>query len=316
MNITVLGCGRWGSFLAWYLNSIGNNVLLWGRDSSEKFRCLKERRYNEYVKLPIEINLCNSLQIAVEFADVIFIAINEQNLRDLMKSIVLFENYTSKSYVICMKGLENTTCKRLSEVVYEYIGNNDQIAAIVGPAQPADLVNGSPTCMIIDSHNKILASKLAKSFSRRLVHFCVGDDLIGNEIGAALNKIIGIAGGVLDELGHSSLKGILMVIGTQEIATVINAMGGNPSSAYGLCCLGDYQASVFSDYSNSVAYGKTIVQKATFDKHAPGAFTAQTIVDLMQRYRILIPLLSQVANIILGLEEPIQMISTLINYNG
>ena len=30
MNISVLGCGRWGTFLAWYVNKVGHNVKLWG----------------------------------------------------------------------------------------------------------------------------------------------------------------------------------------------------------------------------------------------------------------------------------------------
>ena len=31
MNITVLGCGRWGAFHAWYAHHIGHRVTLWGR---------------------------------------------------------------------------------------------------------------------------------------------------------------------------------------------------------------------------------------------------------------------------------------------
>lgn len=31
MNITVIGCGRWGSFIAWYLDRINNNVTLYGK---------------------------------------------------------------------------------------------------------------------------------------------------------------------------------------------------------------------------------------------------------------------------------------------
>ena len=27
MNISVLGCGRWGSCIAWYLDKIGHNVF-------------------------------------------------------------------------------------------------------------------------------------------------------------------------------------------------------------------------------------------------------------------------------------------------
>jgi glycerol-3-phosphate dehydrogenase len=29
-NITVIGCGRWGSFIAYYLDKIGKNVTLYG----------------------------------------------------------------------------------------------------------------------------------------------------------------------------------------------------------------------------------------------------------------------------------------------
>ena len=29
MNVSVLGCGRWGSFIAWYLNKLGFSVTLW-----------------------------------------------------------------------------------------------------------------------------------------------------------------------------------------------------------------------------------------------------------------------------------------------
>lgn len=34
MKVSVLGCGRWGSFIAWYLNKIGKEVVLWGREGS------------------------------------------------------------------------------------------------------------------------------------------------------------------------------------------------------------------------------------------------------------------------------------------
>lgn len=34
MKITVIGCGRWGSFIAWYLDSINHEVTLYGRENS------------------------------------------------------------------------------------------------------------------------------------------------------------------------------------------------------------------------------------------------------------------------------------------
>lgn len=38
MNVSVLGCGRWGTFLAWYANKIGHNVMLWGREIKKLFK--------------------------------------------------------------------------------------------------------------------------------------------------------------------------------------------------------------------------------------------------------------------------------------
>ena len=34
MRITVIGCGRWGSLIAWYLDRTGHAVTLYGRPGS------------------------------------------------------------------------------------------------------------------------------------------------------------------------------------------------------------------------------------------------------------------------------------------
>ena len=48
MNISVLGCGRWGSFISWYLANHNHNVIEWGREDSPSFKVLKEKGKNEY----------------------------------------------------------------------------------------------------------------------------------------------------------------------------------------------------------------------------------------------------------------------------
>ena len=45
MNISVLGCGRWGAFLAWYLGRMEqHNVLLYGRERSWRMAQLRETK--------------------------------------------------------------------------------------------------------------------------------------------------------------------------------------------------------------------------------------------------------------------------------
>ena len=51
-TISVIGCGRWGSFLAYYLaNYCVNNVLLYGRETSKDFQELNTTRKNTYLTL-------------------------------------------------------------------------------------------------------------------------------------------------------------------------------------------------------------------------------------------------------------------------
>ena len=40
MRITVIGCGRWGSLIAWYLDRTGHAVTLYGRPGSRAYAAL------------------------------------------------------------------------------------------------------------------------------------------------------------------------------------------------------------------------------------------------------------------------------------
>ena len=78
MNISVLGCGRWGSFHAWYANSIGHKVTLWGRTGSTNLERLVQTGRNDYLTLSSDILLTDNLQQAVQTADICIVSINAQ----------------------------------------------------------------------------------------------------------------------------------------------------------------------------------------------------------------------------------------------
>ena len=61
MKITVIGCGRWGSFIAWYLNKIKHEVTLYRKESSFHYQQFVNERKNKYLTLPKEIKLLSSL---------------------------------------------------------------------------------------------------------------------------------------------------------------------------------------------------------------------------------------------------------------
>jgi glycerol-3-phosphate dehydrogenase (NAD(P)+) len=57
MKISVLGCGRWGAFQAWYAARCGHDVLMWGRPGEPDIEELISTRRNSYLELPSGLNL-------------------------------------------------------------------------------------------------------------------------------------------------------------------------------------------------------------------------------------------------------------------
>lgn len=310
MNISVLGCGRWGTFLAWYACRIGHNVTLWGRESSQALAELKKTRRNEYVRLQDNIILSSCLEAAVSFGEYIIISIGSQGLRSLSEQIGRL-SLDSKTFILCMKGIEKDTGKRLSQVLREGIGTSPNIAIWVGPGHVQDFVKGIPNCMVVGSENIDVTRDITEKMGSELIRFYYGQDLIGNEIGAAAKNVIGIAAGMLDGLGYGSLKGALMARGSREISKLVRAMGGNELTIYGLSHLGDYEATLFSPHSHNRKFGEEFIKGNKFQKLAEGVSTLEALMLLSRRYDVDLPICSAVYSVIKEGRDPKEILPDL-----
>lgn len=298
MKISVLGPGRWGSFIAWYLNKIENEVTLWGRESSEQIKNLIETHKNEYVTFPDSINFSTDLAKTITNAEFIIISISAQGLRSLTEQIKNIEGFNSKKYILCMKGIEKNTGARLSTILIDNGIPKDNIAVWVGPGHIQSFVSGVPSVMVVDSYNPEYSKYLALNFKSDLIRFYQGKDMIGSEIGAASKNVMGLAAGLLDGMGYSTLKGGLMARGSREISRLIAACGGNPMSAYGLCHLGDYEATLFSAFSHNRKWGESFAKDEPFDKLAEGVDTSSALLTLAKQKGVELPITQTVYDVI------------------
>ena len=296
MKIFVIGAGRWGSFIAWYLNHIGHDTVLYGREGQPGWDEFRKTRTNGMVTLPPSLNMSTDLSGAKD-ADIIVISIPTQAVRGLMKELEPLE-LKNRRFVLCMKGIEIGTGKRLSQIVEENTDPTNRIAVWIGPGHPQEFVRWVPNCMVIDSKSEELKHELVEAFGSDLIRFYYGADLIGNEVGAAAKNVIGIAAGMLDGLGQSSLKGALMCRGTREVARLIKALGGNELSAYGLCHLGDYEATVFSEHSHNRAFGEAFVTGKPYTKLAEGYYTVKALMELSEKYKVDLPICTAVYQVL------------------
>ncbi len=293
MKVSVLGCGRWGSFIAWYLCNHGHDVYSWGPEEDYSYKVLKETGKNEYVDLDPRIHLTCDLEEAISHAETIIISISSQGLRGFMQRIIQHD-VSEKNFVLCMKGIEVSTGCRLSEVLTQSGIDANRIAAWVGPGHIQAFTQGIPNCMVIDSANPELKVRLANEFKSDLIRFYYGEDLIGTELGAAAKNVMGIVAGMLDGCGYQALKGSLMTRGAREVARLIKAMGGNELSAYGLAHLGDYEATLFSEFSHNRTYGEMLMKGEKFAKLAEGVATSAAMKTLGEKYGVDLPLTNAV----------------------
>ena len=91
----------------------------------------------------------------------------------------------------------------------------------------------------------------------------------------------------------------------REISRLIEAMGGNPLSAYGLCHLGDYEATLFSKWSHNRMYGEKYAQGAKFEKLAEGVMTTKALKKLSIKYNVEMPIVSALYDVLFE-EKPMQ----------
>lgn len=310
-KISVIGCGRWGGFLAYYVARYKQaQTIIFGLETDPAYQSLVKTGNNGYLTMP------ENVSYTTQMADIMdnqffIISIGCQGLRGLCRQLNQYD-LRGKRFLLAMKGLEESTGKRLTQVFNEEITQPDvTVSVLLGPGHVQDYLAEIPSCVVIDSQDEMSKHEIADFMNSSLIRTYYGSDLIGNEIGGALKNVIGLAAGILDGLKWPGLKGALMARAPVEVGRIIAHFGGNPMSAYGLAHLGDYEATLFSQHSHNRAYGESIVNGPRFEKLAEGVPTLKAVYNL--RSQIDLPICSHLFNVIYNNHSPKDEIEQLFD---
>ena len=299
-KISVLGCGRWASFHAWYqIEKLHNEVTMWGRAEDPFFAELMKSKKNTYIEMPKGLLYSTDLKATLDYADTIIVSISAQAMQEFSQRIGECQPQ-NKTFVLCMKGIDQNTGERLSQILRKNIADSNHICVWVGPGHIEELTAGQPNVMIISGDNQQAVKRLINMFESPLISILSSDDLIGVEVGAAAKNVMGIAAGFLDGLGKSSLKGGLMARGCYEVSLLIEKMGGNKMTAFGMSHLGDFEATLFSKNSHNRRYGEEFIQDCLSDNigTAEGVGTAKALYHLSQEYGVYMPITTTIYSIL------------------
>ena len=150
-SISVLGAGSYGTALAISLARNGNNVLLWGHNSTKIEKMSQERCNNEFlpgVFSPDSLDLTSDIEFAVKQSDILLIVVPSLVFSSVLKQI---KDYLKPDQIIAWatKGCDPEKGRILSQVVEDVIGSDVLMVVLSGPTFAKELALGLPTAISI-----------------------------------------------------------------------------------------------------------------------------------------------------------------------
>ncbi|MCB9772376.1 MAG: NAD(P)-dependent glycerol-3-phosphate dehydrogenase [Candidatus Omnitrophica bacterium] len=329
--ISIIGDGGWGTTLAVYLARKNYPVKLWGA-FPEYTQHMQESRFNRKflpgVEIPSSVEITSDLATSINDSDIIVLAVPSQFLRSVLKKIKKLSGTEKRSgislknkiIVSVVKGIETTTLMRVSEIVQDILGNVT-FAAFSGPTIAGEVVKKIPTTAVIASKNIKVAKTLQEIFNSDTFRIYTNADVIGVEIGGSLKNVIAIACGVCDGLNYgTNTKAAIVTRGLAEISTLGTALGAKPKTFSGLTGLGDLITTCFSPQSRNRTVGEqlgkgvpiTQILEST-NTVAEGVETAKAAYRLSVKYKIPMPLITEIYNILFKNKSPAGAVTDLMH---
>ncbi|MFC1808095.1 NAD(P)H-dependent glycerol-3-phosphate dehydrogenase [Candidatus Omnitrophota bacterium] len=320
-KISILGDGGWGTTLALLLNSKGFSVTLWSAFKEYTAILNKGRENTRYLpgfNIPEPIVISDDIHEAISDAQLVVVAIPSQHLRNILVESKI-GNLTSKKVLSVIKGVEQNTFKRPSEILKEELAISD-VAVLSGPTIALELANGLPTSAVIAADGPELAMLMQEVFMSETLRIYASADVIGVELGGALKNIMAIAAGISDGLGlGTNAKASLFTRGLVEMKRVGFALGGSIDTFNGLSGMGDLVTTCVSKHSRNRHVGEEIAKGKKLDQIlkemvmvAEGVDTSKSVYELSKRLNIQTPITDQVYKVLFEDKNPLKAVKELM----
>jgi glycerol-3-phosphate dehydrogenase (NAD(P)+) len=314
-RVAVLGAGSWGTTFAKVLADADDRVALWARRPALAESIARRHRNDDYlpgVLLPESIRVDSSLPAVLADAEIVFLSVPSQSLRGVLGDVR--DALPPDALVVSlMKGVENGTGLRMSEVLREGLGVPDErIAVVSGPNLATEIARGQPTAAVVASSSQETAERVALAAANRYFLTFTNADVIGTEFGGVLKNLIAVATGIVVGVGYGdNTKASILTRGLAEMTAFAVAFGAQPETLAGLAGLGDLIATSESPLSRNNRAGRLLGQGysvddvlRTMDQVAEGLTSLQPVLDLAATRGVAMPIAQQVADVIAGTLDP------------
>jgi glycerol-3-phosphate dehydrogenase (NAD(P)+) len=292
-HVVVLGGGSWGTTIASICARRGP-TLQWVRSEATAKDINENHRNSGYLGKDVELS--NTLRATTDFAeaaeraDVIVMGVPSHGFRHVLAELAP-QLRPWVPVVSLVKGLEQGTNKRMSEIVDEILPGHPA-GILAGPNIAREVAEGYAAAAVLAMPDQHLAANLAELFRTRRFRTYTTDDVVGVEMAGALKNVYAIAVGMGYSLGiGENTRAMVMSRAVREMSKMGEAAGGHRDTFAGLAGMGDLIVTCTSQRSRNrhvgeqLGAGKPIDEIiASMNQVAEGVKAASVIMEFATSY--------------------------------
>lgn len=247
MNITILGCGAYGTALSCMARENKCNIKMWDKFDTN-FLSLK-------TKYP-DITFTTNLEESIKNSDLIIIAIPIAFLKDTLGELKIY--YKNQDILIASKGINIEDGLFASQIIEKYLNPNN-IGAISGGTFAVDMIEKKVMGLTLGTKSKNLQNKVKKCLQNRYLKIQYTNDIIGVQICGAIKNVMAIGFGILDGAKYpESTRFLFLTEAIYEINKLIIELNGDDKTIMSYAGIDDIMMTCTSNKSRNYTLGKMI----------------------------------------------------------
>lgn len=307
MNITILGCGAYGTALSCMARENNCNIKMW-----DKF----DNNFNELkTKYPDTIFTTN-LKDSLNNTELIIIAIPIAFLENTI--IELKKYYNNQDILIASKGINIEDGLFASQIIEKHLTPKN-IGAISGGTFAIDMQNKKVMGLTLGTTSSTLTEKVKHSLQNRYLKIQYTSDIIGVQICGAIKNVMAIGFGILDGANYpESTRFLFLTKAIYEINNLITSLNGNNETIMSYAGIDDIMMTCTSSKSRNYTLGKMLGSNTNPEEinnykqttTIEGLGTAKALKTLCKNNNLNL----EICNILYNILYNNQKVTTLITY--
>lgn len=311
--------------LANHCHHLGHQVTLWEFDRQAAEQLAVERRRESllpHLLLHHRIVVTSDLEQSLQKAQIVLLVTPSHTSRAVLRAAARCRFPAKSMWVSCIKGLEQETLMRISEIYQQEFAVNElnHFAVLSGPSHAEEVSRRIPTAVVIASPLNDRAAFLQQTLSCDYLRCYRSNDLTGVELGGSLKNVIAIAAGICDGAGFGdNTKAALQPRGLAEITRLGRKLGADPLTFAGLSGMGDLIVTCMSRHSRNRYVGEEIGKGKKLDQVlgqmsmvAEGVRTCLSAVALAEKLNVEMPICREVYEVLYCEKDPKSALASLM----